>query len=271
MSVRFWGVRGSIPCPGPETLRYGGNTSCIEVLCGDQQLIFDAGSGIRRLGGACLERGLRDFEIFLTHTHLDHIIGLPFFAPAFEAKNHMRIYAGHLQPETPLRYVLSSMMQDPIFPIGVDQFRAEADFVEFTPGTILTPYQGITIRTAALNHPNGATGYRVDYQGRSVCIITDTEHSLEAPDQRILDLIEGSDMMIYDSTYSDEEYTRHVGWGHSTWQEGIRLAQQANVRKMVVFHHDPNHDDDKMDAIASAAEAMRSGSTVAREGMILYL
>lgn len=271
MSVRFWGVRGSIPCPGPDTLRYGGNTSCIEVMCGQQQLIFDAGSGIRRLGASCLDRNYRDYQIFFTHTHLDHIIGLPFFAPAFNPAHNIKMYAGHLQGPIRLRDVLSGMMQDPIFPIGIDQLNAQTEFAEFAPGDVLTPAEGISIRTAPLNHPNGATGYRIDYGDHSVCIITDTEHFADGLDQNIVDLVRDSDIMIYDSTYTDEQYPRHKGWGHSTWQEGMRLCTAANVERLVIFHHDPSHDDDKMDAIASAAEAARHGTVVAREGMVLYL
>lgn len=269
--MRFWGVRGSIPCPGPDTLRYGGNTSCIEVSCGTHQMIFDAGSGIRRLGGQCVQRGRTDYQVFFTHTHLDHIIGLPFFAPAFNPVNKMALYAGHLQGNVRLRDVLSGMMQDPIFPIGIDQFSAQTDFHEFAPGDVLTPYDEVSIRTAPLNHPNGATGYRIDYRGHSVCIITDTEHVEGQLDQHIVDLVRGSDIMIYDSTYTDEEYPRHRGWGHSTWQEGLRIARHASVGRLVIFHHDPAHDDDQMDAIASAAEAEAHGTVVAREGMVLYL
>jgi len=267
--VKFWGVRGSIACPGPRTVRYGGNTSCIEVRCDGRLLIFDAGTGLRDLGNCLVGNGPVDAELYLTHTHFDHICGLPFFAPVYAAGNKIRLAAGHLLPDTDLRRVLMEMMIAPLFPIPPSAFKADVDFHDFSMGDVLTPGDGITIRTAPLNHPNRATGYRIEYGGRSICYVTDTEHDDGKRDENIVDLIRGADMVIYDSTYSDEEYPRYRGYGHSTWQEGVRLVDAAGAKTLVIFHHDPNHDDDLMDAIAAAAEKTRPGTVVAREGMVL--
>jgi phosphoribosyl 1,2-cyclic phosphodiesterase len=271
--VRFWGVRGSIACPGPKTMRYGGNTSCLEIGCGDRLLVFDAGTGIHAMGtDLAVNRGVGgDFkcDLFFTHTHFDHICGFPFFSPAFDPSNELRIWAGHLLPERTIREVLIYLMMDPLFPIPIDTMRAKLEFEDFEAGESLSPGDDISIRTAALNHPNGATGYRVDYAGRSICYVTDTEHVLDKPDENILGLIEGADFFIYDSTYSDDEFDAHKGWGHSTWQEGARLAEKAGVGTFVVFHHDPDHDDEYMDAVTKAVEAARPGSIVAREDMVL--
>lgn len=268
-SVRFWGVRGSIACPGPATVRYGGNTSCLEVRCGGRLFIFDAGTGLRGLGNSLIGNGPVDAELYLTHTHFDHICGLPFFAPLYSAGNRIRLAAGHLQPETDLRQVLMEMMIAPLFPIPPTAFKADVEFTDFSMGDVLSPGGGVTIRTAPLNHPNRATGYRIDYGGRSICYVTDTEHEDGKRDGDILGLIGGADLVIYDSTYSDDEYPRYRGYGHSTWQEGLRLVDAAGAKTLVIFHHDPSHDDGHMDGIAAAAEKLRPGTVVAREGMVL--
>jgi phosphoribosyl 1,2-cyclic phosphodiesterase len=267
--VKFWGVRGSIACPGPRTVRYGGNTSCIEIRCGGRLLIFDAGTGLRGLGNCLIGNGAVDAELYLTHTHFDHICGLPFFAPLYTAGNRIRLAAGHLVPETDLRRVLMEMMIAPLFPIPPSAFKADVEFHDFSSGDVLKPGDGITIRTAPLNHPNRATGYRIEYGGRSICYVTDTEHEDGKRDQNIVGLVRDAGMMIYDCTYSDEEYPKYRGFGHSTWQEGVRLADAAAVKTLVIFHHEPNHDDDQMDAIAATAEKVRPGTVVAREGMVL--
>jgi phosphoribosyl 1,2-cyclic phosphodiesterase len=268
-SLRFWGVRGSIPCPGPETVRYGGNTSCVEIRCGERVLIFDAGTGLRPLGVHLDAQGTVDADLFFTHTHFDHICGLPFFSSAYAKTNKFRFWAGHLLPDHTLRYVLSEMMMAPLFPIPISVLGADISFHDFRSGETLNPAPGTTIRTATLNHPNGATGYRVEHAGKSICYVTDTEHTPGQPDQTVLGLIDGADIVVYDSTYDDAEFAAHLGWGHSTWQEGIRLADVAKVKQLVIFHHDPGHDDDEMDRIAAAAAKARPGTIVAREGMIL--
>ncbi len=268
--VRFWGVRGSIACPGPAHKRYGGNTSCLEVRCGEHVLIFDAGTGLRPFGESLCRMSEVEADIFLTHTHHDHIIGLPFFKPNFNKRNRVRYWAGHLQPEHSLHDVLCQFMSAPLFPVPPKIFAANVTFHDFYSGDILEPRPGVRIRTAPLNHPNGATGYRVEYGGKAICYVTDTEHTEGQLDRNILELIEGADIMIYDCSYTDEEFPRFKTWGHSTWQEGMRLCNAASVRQLVIFHHDPAHDDNFMDLVAREAEEARPGSVVAQEGMVLH-
>ncbi|GAB5470043.1 MAG: MBL fold metallo-hydrolase [Rhodospirillales bacterium] len=269
--IRFWGVRGSIACPGPEFVRYGGNTSCIEVRLGDHLLIFDAGTGLRPLGRALIEEGRLQGDVFLTHTHVDHIHGIPFFAPFFNPKGDFRVWAGHLAPRLTLKQVLCKYMAEPLFPVPPDIFAAKVSYQDFEAGETLTPAPGASLRTTALNHPQGATAFRLEDAGRSFCYVTDTEHVEGVLDERILALVSGADIMVYDATYTDNEYPQFRGWGHSTWQEGMRLAEAAGVKRLVIFHHDPSHDDEAMDGIKAGAEAARPGTLVAYEGMTLTL
>ncbi len=270
-SVRFWGVRGSIPAPGASTARYGGNTSCVEIRCGSHLLIFDAGSGIRELGIALEAGGPVEADLFLSHTHYDHLVGLPFFGSVFNPRNSFRVWAGHLKPERTVELVLRGFMTDPLFPVPLDIFNAHIDFHDFIAGDTLQPHPSITVRTTALNHPNRATGYRVEYGGKAACYITDTEHVIGAPDRNILGLIEGADLMIYDSSYTDAEFPNFIGWGHSTWEEACRLARAAHVKRVAIFHHEPSRDDDVLDQIGELAARMFPGAFVAREGETLSL
>ncbi len=268
--VRFWGVRGSIACPGPDTVRYGGNTSCLEIRCGEHLLIFDGGTGLRCLGEKLMANGVTEADLLLSHTHFDHVCGLPFFAPFFVPGNSFRLWAGHLMPDLRLDKVLQEMMIAPLFPVPLDIFRAHMAFNDFTCGEGLNLGPGIRIKTAPLNHPNGATGYRVEYGGKSICYLTDTEHVDGKLDRKILELIADADIVIYDATYTDEEHPKFKNWGHSTWQECVRLCEAAGVSTAVIFHHDPSHDDAFMDRVAAEAEAMRPGTVVAREGLVLH-
>ena len=268
-SVRFWGVRGSIACSGPRTARYGGNTSCVEVRCGERLLIFDGGTGLRYLGNTL--KGPIDADLFLTHTHFDHVCGLPFFRPFFDPNNRWRLWAGHLAEGMTLRRVLGEFMMSPLFPVPPQVFRARMEYREFKAGETLSAGPEVSVRSGTLNHPDGATGYRVEYGGRSVCYLTDTEHVPGAPDRNILELIQGADLVIYDSMYTDAEYNTYVGWGHSTWQEGVRLCRSAGAKRLAVFHHDPEHDDDLLDRIAQDVDKELPGSLVARDGLSLRL
>ncbi|MFO0986037.1 MAG: MBL fold metallo-hydrolase [Alphaproteobacteria bacterium] len=259
------------PSPaGGEYIRYGGNTSCLEIRCRPHLIILDAGTGLRPLGVELTQNGKIDADLLLSHTHIDHIAGLPFFVPLFMAGNKVRLWAGHLADHTEnLRQVIKRMMAAPLFPIPIEALSAEIDFRDFKAGDAWEMKPGVMIRTAPLNHPNGATGYRIEYGGRSVCYVTDTEHVEGELDRNILRLIDGSDVFIYDSTYTDDEYPRYRGWGHSTWQQGVRLADAAKAKLFIVFHHAPEHDDDTMDEIGAAVRRARPASAVAHEGMII--
>ncbi len=270
-AVMFWGTRGSIACPTPRHLNYGGNTSCVHLEIGDRHIVLDAGTGIRQLGTWFMEHDIRETVLLLTHGHWDHINGFPFFAPAFSERTRLEVMAGSLSKAGGVYAVLEGQMNKPMFPVPLDAMRADADFKDFNAGDGFSLGDGIDVRTAPLRHPSGATGYRVEYGGKSVCYVTDTEHIPGQPDQNILGLIEGADLVIYDSTYTDERFAAKVGWGHSTWQEGVRLCKQANVKRLVIFHHDPDHTDDDMAEIEKQAVNAWPGTIVAREGMRIPL
>jgi phosphoribosyl 1,2-cyclic phosphodiesterase len=262
MLVRFWGVRGSVVCPGPDTARYGGNTACVEVRCGERLIIFDAGSGLWPLGQA-LTGAIVDADLFLSHCHLDHVWGLPFFQPCYVPDTRLRLWAGNLLPEFNLRQVID----EPLFPRRL--FKARLEFLDFTCGDTLRPYGGTTLRTAPLNHPDRATGYRLEHEGHAIAYLTDTEHLAGALDENVLALAEDADLMIYDCTYTDEEYLANAGRGHSTWQQAVRLAEEAGAKRLAIFHHHASHDDVVLDRIAREADAVRPGTIVAVEGMSL--
>jgi phosphoribosyl 1,2-cyclic phosphodiesterase len=250
-------------------MRYGGNTSCIEVMCSGYRLILDAGTGIRELGKEMQTTGADDFHILLTHTHWDHINGFPFFTPAYNKDMNIEIMAGHLESKGGVQKVLSSQMDNPMFPVPLEAMTANIEYTDFTAGENIDLSDDVIIKTTTLNHPNGSTGYRIEHEGKSAVYITDTEHTPGKPDQNILNLIEGADLVIYDSTYTEQEFPDKVGWGHSTWNEGVKLCRMANVKRLAIFHHDPDHTDDIMDGIAKEAHAEWANTFVAKEGMVI--
>jgi len=269
--VKFWGVRGSIACAGPNHVKYGGNTSCIEMRVGDHRIILDAGTGLRNAGQTFLKEEAGELFLLLTHTHWDHINGFPFFIPAYNPNWKIHVKAGHLKDKGGIQAVLSAQMDNPMFPVPLEAMQANISYEDFRVGDPLDLYPDVAIRTALLNHPNDATAYRIDYNDRSAVYVTDTEHVPGELDQNILDIIEGADLVIYDSTYTEEEWPTKVGWGHSTWNEGMRLCQAANVKRLAIFHHDPDHDDAFMDRLAAEAEEAWDANFVVREGTIVPL
>lgn len=267
MHVKFWGVRGSIATPSADHMKYGGNTSCVEVVINDRIIILDAGTGVRLLGECLTRRGIKDYLFLQSHTHWDHINGFPFFSPIYREDVNIKVMAGHLSQLGGIKKVLSSQMCQPTFPVPFAELAANLSFEDFTSGDSFSLGDGIFVRTAPMKHPDGGTGYRIDFEGTSLCYVTDTEHVIGLPDKDILELIDGADLVIYDATYTDEEYPKFKGWGHSTWQEGVRLCKAAGVGQLAIFHHDPSHDDAFMDGVAREARKAWPNAFVAREGM----
>jgi phosphoribosyl 1,2-cyclic phosphodiesterase len=269
--VQYWGVRGSIACPGPDTLRYGGNTPCVQMRVADQSLIFDAGTGIRALGAAMVGKEAVSGHIFFSHSHWDHIQGFPFFAPAFVPENRFDIYGSVAPNGSTIQDRLHHQMMDPNFPVPLNIMQANLYFHDLVADGELEIGE-IRVMAAPLNHPGGACGYRVSWRDRAVAYVTDTEHYPDRLDENVLKLAHQADLFIYDCTYTDREYhdphSGKAGWGHSTWQEGVKLAIAAQAKELVIFHHDPSHDDDFMDGVGRSAAAAFPKVSVAREGEI---
>jgi phosphoribosyl 1,2-cyclic phosphodiesterase len=285
-TVTFWGTRGSIPTPGAHTARYGGNTSCVALeVPGAQLVILDAGTGIRALGSTLVgrENGSIEAEILLSHTHWDHIQGLPYFKPFFAAGNSVRIW-GSKQGTTSLDAILHLQMDPAVFPVPLTAVSATLSVQEVEAGGEFTvgPFR---VRAMQLRHPGTTLAYRLVpiTGGRSMAYVTDNElgagGSYDLPPSWRDDLIRflsGVDLLIHDAMYTPGELETHSGWGHSSFEEAVELATEAGVKRLVMFHHEPEHDDGALDALLSAAQraAARRGSVevvAAQEGMQLSL
>ena len=273
-TVHFWGVRGSIACPGPETVRYGGNTSCVEMRVGGERLIFDGGTGLRVLGQSLLSQMPLEAYMFFTHSHWDHIQGFPFFVPAFVPGNCFHIHGAIAPNGATIKQRLNDQMLHPNFPVPLQVMGSDLRFYNLKIGQPIRIGK-ILVETALLNHPGEAVGYRVNWQGYSAAYITDTEHFPDKLDENVLWLARNADVMIYDATYTNEEYyspkSSKVGWGHSTWEEAIKVAKAAQVKKLVIFHHDPLHNDDFLDRVGEQVAQHFPESLMAREGLSIPL
>jgi phosphoribosyl 1,2-cyclic phosphodiesterase len=275
--LKFWGVRGSIPVPGPSTIRYGGNTTCVEVRADGEIIVLDAGTGIRSLGIALEDEfGSNPIKLSLliTHVHWDHIQGFPFFVPSYNDKNQIHIY-GYDGSDSGLREILKGQMATPFFPVELLNLPGKLSIkrlktMEFNIGKV-------RVASKFMNHPGVCVGYRLNTSTGSMAFLPDTEpydayklHSsksaLLSPEQiqkraseeraELVKFLEGCDVLILDSQYTDDEYKHHIGWGHGSLSTAVALASDAKIRQLVLFHHDPNHDDAAIDEMVKRARGL---------------
>jgi phosphoribosyl 1,2-cyclic phosphodiesterase len=273
MRVRFWGTRGSCPSPGPESARFGGNTTCLEVRTDDEQLlVFDAGTGIRGLGRSLVrqaEGGPIRGNVFFSHAHWDHIQGLPFFTPAFQAGNHFTLF-GSPSLERSLEVVLRQQMSPVVFPVAFDQLRARMEFGQFSTHHYSGP--GYEVRAINVRHPGGALGFRIwptSTPERSLVFIPDNELDRDgdladsaSTRDALVEFARGASILVHDAMYTGSEYMDHRGWGHSSYRDAVDFAIAAEVETLVAFHHDPDRSDDALESQLQLSRKMvgeRSG------------
>jgi phosphoribosyl 1,2-cyclic phosphodiesterase len=278
--LRIWGCRGSVPTPGTETVRYGGNTSCVEVMLEDGAvLVLDAGTGIRPLGKELLERGVRQLHLLLTHLHLDHLEGLRFFGPLWDAGVRVDIW-GPSSPVTSLRDRISRSFSPPLFPLDLRDVPAGIVFhdVPRKPWS----FGGVTLSTALVVHPGSTVGYRLETASASFAYLPDHEPALVGGvADKSLDWISGGalaedvDLLLHDAQYFEDEYEQHIGWGHSSVADAVAYADAVGAGRLLLFHHEPLHDDAALDRLEARARELAGSNgdspTLAREGMVVEL
>jgi len=270
--VSFWGVRGTLPVPGQKTVRYGGNTSCVSIeFPKDNFFIFDAGTGIKELSNYLMSEKHKSTKamIFISHPHWDHINGLPFFAPVYTKGNELEI-CGPPNGGMSMGELIAGQMDGVYFPINIKEFSATVSFHNL--GEERFAIDTINIQTMFLNHPGQCLGYRLNYGGRSICYVTDNEMYPESNRlynenyvNKLADFVADTDVLITDCTYTDEEYEAKIGWGHSSVNQVVELADRAKVKKLYLFHHDPDQTDDDIDGKLKMAQALlekRGSSTI---------
>jgi phosphoribosyl 1,2-cyclic phosphodiesterase len=272
MQVKFWGVRGSTPTPQIENLRYGGNTSCVEVRIDDKMYVFDCGTGFRNLGkhlSTEADGAPICAHIFLSHFHWDHIQGIPFFNPLYNNRDNQFIF--HSSSRTRgLQRAIEEQMSDPYFPVDMTEMAAHRNFYDIAEDRI--PFDHCVVQSMWLNHPQGCLGFRIETPQKVVVYATDNEPGHPIFDKNVRKLAEGADVLIYDAQYLPEEYEANKrGWGHSHWREAINVVMESGAKELVLFHHDPDHDDAMIDKVVQNARDHYPKVRAASEGLEIEL
>jgi len=290
LSVRFWGVRGSLPCPGPDTVIYGGNTSCLEIRADERLIIIDLGTGVRPLGEWLLandykKSGKIKADIFLTHTHWDHILGFPMFNPIYIPGTELSITSPVSIENESLKSIIESQFSHKYWPVRADELAASINYNQIKEET-LDLGGGLTVKTKFLNHPIYCLGYRINYQGKSIATVYDhepyrnlcagneTQGDADAAqkNEKIRQFVKGADVVIHDAQYTSEDYPCHIGWGHCSCDHAVQTCKDADVKKLVLFHHEPARTDSQLEQIEKKYVKFTSPEIVmAKEGMIIQV
>jgi len=304
IKLRFWGVRGSVPCPGPNTVKYGGNTACLELRFGEQErlVVMDAGTGIRELAGHVMKtdmpKGPVKTQLFLTHTHWDHIMGFPFFVPIFIPTTELDVYGPVTFEEDTLDKILFGMLTYRYWPVRLEELASKIRYFNLKEGT-RDLGEDLWVTTKYLNHPINVLGYRFEYRGKVLCTAYDTEpfrnvfdvppdspsYDAEAvkegemaaqeENEKVTQFFQGADILIHDAQYTHKEYLAgKIGWGHSSFEHAVNVAHGAGVKKLLLFHHDPDHSDAQLDLLERKIRKAVAGRSemevsIAREGMVV--
>ncbi len=275
--MKFWGVRGSIPTPGPTTVHYGGNTTCVEVRGGGEIILLDAGTGLRALGRSLLSEFKNqplNLTMLLTHTHWDHIQGLPFFGPIYDSRCRLRIL-GCEGTRKGLVNALTAQMESTYFPIPFNKLPSNIEIEELKDFNFnIGP---VCVRALRANHPGLCVGYRLFSPDSLIAFFPDAEPRIGGKDRELIDFLRDVDLLILDSQYDSKEYQEHFGWGHGCVDDSVALALQAGVKQLSLFHHDPDHDDKRIDKMVQHARRLVAKQKAklrvdaAREGMTIKL
>ncbi|MFH7243041.1 MAG: MBL fold metallo-hydrolase [Spirulina sp.] len=269
--VRFWGVRGNIPAPGPDTVRYGGNTACVEVQVADQRLIFDGGTGLRPLGRQLAQQDHPvEAHLFFTHTHWDRIQGFPFFHPAFNPQNQLHIYGAAAINGASIKQRLTDQMLRPNFFKPLQTMTANLTFHNIQAGSRLQLGE-VVVETVGLNPHTAALGFRVSWRGKSLVYASDTDPNTEVADPNLLFLASGADLLIFDGTYLDMAYNDPRSHHQAPWKMGVEIANTSGVKRLLLFHHNPCHSDDDLAQLEREVQTVFPQAAIAQEGMCLDL
>ena len=290
LSVRFWGVRGSLPTPGPDTVVYGGNTSCLEIRAGERLIIIDLGTGARPLGDWLIKNDLNKYgkikaDIFITHTHWDHIMGFPMFTPIYMPETELNITGPVSLENEDIKTVIENQLSHKYWPVRAEELAAKIEYNQLNEG-VFDLGGGLTLNAKFLSHPIFCLGYRFNYQNKSIATVydhepfrnlfTDSESAKEGEtaaaeeNEKIRQFIKGADIVIHDAQYTSEEYSTHKGWGHCSYDHAIQTASGMDVKQLVLFHHEPTRTDAQLDKIGkSYANNLSPEIIMAKEGMVL--
>jgi phosphoribosyl 1,2-cyclic phosphodiesterase len=272
ISVKFWGTRGSIPTGDGRFSQFGGDTSCISVETDHDLYIFDMGSGLRDLGTWMMQSPKKTAHIFISHLHLDHVLGFPFFQPIWSSETTLSLYCPRTENSgSPHHFFSNTLMAPPLFPVRLSALQANLTLIEATPGLLYQrdAPQKTKVTCFPLNHPGGCLGYRLCIDDWAFCYVSDHEHGNPDIDAALSSHVKGADIVVYDAAYTSDEYPFKKGWGHSTYEAGIGLCKPLGVKKLYLFHHDPSHDDTALEVIESSAKKMWDCVEVARQGTII--